>query len=347
MRRRLALAAAEPERVSQLSICWLHNRAVRILIVKTSSMGDVVHALPLAVDMAHALPEAHIDWLCEETFAAIPAMSRDVGAVQRVALRRWRKRPFDPAVWRDVRRAKDALGGANYDLVLDVQGLAKSAWLARWTGAPVAGFNSATVREGFASHLYQRRFDVPRSLHAIERCRRLGAAALGYSFTGAPRFGIAPPLSRTIAPMAVLLVNASRRTKLWDDGCWLALERWLANAGFASVLFCGTLKERVRCESLADHMQRAVVSPPASIAVIAGELTAASIVVGLDTGLTHLAAALGRPAVGIFCDYDPALVGLIGDAEVGNAVASVGSATRAPEAQQVIDATERVLGHRA
>ena len=169
---------------------------MRILIVKTSSMGDVVHALPLAVDIAHAQPDAQIDWLCEETFAAIPAMSRHVHSVQRVALRRWRRRPFDPAVWREVRRAKSALRDAHYDLVLDVQGLAKSAWLARWTGSPVTGFDSSTAREGIAAHFYQRSFDVPRTLHAIERCRRLGAAALGYSLTGAPRFGIASGAER-------------------------------------------------------------------------------------------------------------------------------------------------------
>ena len=146
-------------------------------------MGDVVHALPLAVDIAEAVPAAQIDWLCEEAFAAIPAMSRYIGAVHKVALRRWRKRPFDPSVWREVRIAKSALRDAHYDLVLDVQGLAKSAWLARWTAAPVTGFDSSTAREAIAAQFYQHQFEVPRSLHAIERCRRLGAAALGYTVT--------------------------------------------------------------------------------------------------------------------------------------------------------------------
>ncbi len=319
---------------------------MRILIVKTSSMGDVVHALPLAADIAHALPAAHVDWLCEEAFSAIPATSRHVAQVHRVALRRWRKRPFDPAVWREVRIAKTALRDGRYDLVLDVQGLAKSAWLARWTGAPVAGFDSATARESVAAHFYQHRFEVPRSLHAIERCRRLGAAALGYAVTGAPRFGIASnvePRSNDSEPVAVLLVNASRATKLWDDERWLVVERWLAHRGIASVLFCGTAAERVRSESLASRMQRATVKPPAALETVAAALSTALIVIGLDTGLTHLAAALGRPTVGIFCDYDPALVGLTGDADAGNAVMSVGSATAAPAAGEVIDAMARVM----
>lgn len=309
-------------------------------------MGDVVHALPLAADIARALPAAQIDWLCEEAFAAIPSLSRHVGEVQRVALRRWRKSPFDTAVWREVRLAKSALRDARYDLVLDVQGLAKSAWLARWTGADIAGFDSSTAREGFAAHFYQRRYEVPRSLHAIERCRQLGAAALGYAMTGAPRFGIAinpAAAAGTAAEAAVLLVNASRATKLWDEERWLAVERWLAQQGMASTLFCGTEAERSRSESLASRMQRATVHPPASLASIAATLATAPIVIGLDTGLTHLAAALGRPTVGIFCDYDPRLVGLTADADVRNRVASVGSATAAPSADEVIDAAARVL----
>lgn len=307
-------------------------------------MGDVVHALPLAADIAHALPAAHVDWLCEEAFSAIPATSRHVGEVHRVALRRWRKHPFDPAVWREVRIAKTALRDGRYDLVLDVQGLAKSAWLARWTGAPVAGFDSSTARESIAAHFYQRRFEVPRNLHAIERCRRLGAAALGYPITGKPRFGIelnAAPATRDQA--AVLLVNASRASKLWDEERWLTVECWLAQQGIAGVLFCGTAAERSRTEALASRMNHATVNPPAGLATVAATLSTAPIVIGLDTGLTHLAAALGRPTVGIFCDYDPALVGLTGDADAGNAVVSVGSATAAPTAAEVIDAAARVL----
>ena len=310
-------------------------------------MGDVVHALPLAVDIAHAVPAAHIDWLCEEAFAAIPTLSHHVSEIHRVALRRWRKRPFDMAVWREVRLAKSALRDAHYDLVLDVQGLAKSAWLARWTGAPVAGFDSSTAREGFAAHFYQQRFAVPRSLHAIERCRRLGSAALGYAISGAPRFGIAlDAASPSTETAAVLLVNASRATKLWDEERWLAVERWLANQGIASVLFCGTAAERSRSELLASRMRRAKVSPPASLASIAATLSRAPIVIGLDTGLTHLASALGRPTVGIFCDYDPALVGLTADAGAGNIVASVGSAMAAPSAGEVIDAASRVMNRK-
>ncbi len=323
-------------------------RTVRILIVKMSSMGDVVHALPLAADIARALPDAQIDWLSEESFAAIPSMSRHVANVHRVALRRWRRRPFDMSVWHQVRVAKGALRDARYDLVLDVQGLAKSAWLARWTGAPIAGFDSSTARERIAANFYQHRFDVPIHLHAVERCRRLGSLALGYGMTGAAQFGLKPPTAlhsmQGKQRFAVLLINASRATKLWGDDHWLAVERWLAQQNIASVLFWGSPGERSRTELLAARMQRATVLPLSTLDTIASTFLAASIVIGLDTGLTHLAAAIGRPAIGIYCDYDPSLAGLVGDAQAGNAVASVGGATAAPPAGEVIEAAGRVLG---
>lgn len=301
-----------------------------------------MHALPLAADIARARPDAQIDWLCEEAFAAIPAMSPYVANVHRVALRRWRWRPFDPAVWREVRVSKRALREARYDLVLDVQGLAKSAWLARWTGAPIAGFDSATAREPIAAHFYQRRFEVPHGLHAIERSRRLGALALGYEATGMPRFGLEASGGMNDQPTAVLLVNASRATKLWEEERWLGVERWLDGQGMASVLFCGSVDECRRTEALAARMQRATVAPHSPLDVIASSLATASIVIGLDTGLTHLAAAMGRPTVGIFCDYDPALVGVTGDATAGNAVASVGSAAGPPTVVEVIEGMARI-----
>lgn len=308
-------------------------------------MGDVVHALPLAADIKRARPDCTIDWLVEETFAGIPALSRHVDGVHIVALRRWRWRPFDTGVWHEVRVSKEKLRDKKYDLVIDAQGLAKSAWLARWTQSPIAGFDPAGAREPIAARFYRHRFSVPRELHAIERCRRLGALALGYEVEGPPAFGIFPGrmLSRG-ERRAILLVNASRAAKLWSEERWLAVERWLTEQGYASVLYGGSPDERQRAEHMVHLMQRAEVGPPSTLDAIALPLSSASIVIGLDTGLTHLAAALGRPTVGIFCDYDPTLTGIVGDAEAGNAVASVGSATAAPTAGEVIEAAMRVIG---
>jgi len=315
---------------------------VRILIVKTSSMGDVVHALPLAADIAAHVPGAQIDWLAEEGFAAIPAMSRHVQKVHRVALRRWRRAPLQPGTWREIAGVRANLAAARYDRVLDVQGLLKSAWMARWTRSRVAGPSSDSARERIASVLYSQPVDVPRDMHAVERCRRIGAAALGYAIDGPARFDLDVPTAPALemaAPSAVLLVNASRATKLWPEEHWTALERWLASLGLRSALFAGTADEALRVSRLVDGMQRAVAVPWMPIESIAATVAAARVVIGLDTGLTHLAAALGRPTVGIYCDYDPRLVGLVGDGPVR----SLGGVGQSPSLGQVITAAEAVM----
>jgi heptosyltransferase-1 len=315
---------------------------VRILIVKTSSMGDVVHALPLAADLARQ-PGIEVDWLVEESFAAIPTMSHNVRRVHRVALRRWRRALLQPQTWREIAAVKQSLRAQDFDWVLDVQGLLKSAWMARWTRARVAGPSSDSARERVASMLYARRVTVPRELHAVERCRRLGAAVLGYAIDGPARFDltvVAAPVVNPSGPYAVLLVNASRATKLWDSERWITLERKLAEAGMASVLFWGSPDEEQRVRTLVSTMVRGQVAPKSPIDAIAATLAGARVVVGLDTGLTHLAAALGRPTVGIYCDYDPSLVGLVGEGPVR----SLGGVGRPPSGADVIAAVHDVVG---
>jgi heptosyltransferase I len=314
---------------------------VRILIVKTSSMGDVVHALPLAADLSTRVPAAQVDWLVEESFAAIPAMSRHVHHVHRVALRRWRKSPFQAATWREIADAKRALRSEHYDWVLDAQGLLKSAWMARWAHAPIAGLSSDAARERIAAAFYQQRITAQRTLHAVERCRRIGAGVFGYALDGSPRFDLAVDAdeSQLVGPHTVLLANASRASKLWPDKYWIGVERWLAERGLASVLFWGTPEEEVRVRRLAAAMQRAIVAPRSSIETISAMLAQAQVVIGLDTGLSHLSAALGRPTVAIYSDYDPALAGVVGDGPV----MSLGGVGKPPTMEAVIEAARQVL----
>lgn len=320
----------------------------RILIVKTSSMGDLVHALPLVSDLAAHLPGARIDWVAEEAFAAIPPLHPAVARVIPVALRRWRKAPWAAATWRELRAARAALRETAYDRVIDCQGLLKSAWLAHRARGPKTGFDRASAREPLAALFYDQRVAVPRALHAIERNRRLGAAAFGYALTATPRFDLAlpplapePPLAGLLAaPYAVLLTNASRPTKLWPDERWRAAADWLAAQGLRALLPWGSAAEHEATLHRARPMRDAQVLPRLPLAAAAAVLRGARVAIGLDTGLSHLAAAVGVPTVGIYCDYDPALVGLVGDARC----ASLGGVDRPPSAEQVIAAAADVMG---
>jgi heptosyltransferase-1 len=319
----------------------------RFLIVKTSSMGDVVHAAPLAADLARRFPGAAIDWLVEESFAAIPRMHADVDRVITVAVRRWRRAPFAATTWKEVRAAKEQLRAHRYGAILDCQGLLKSAWLARWASGPRWGFDRASAREPLAALLYTHVVAVPRGQHAIGRNRALGRAACGTDVTAPVSFGLqAPPVAgaewteATSRPYAVLLTNASRASKRWPDDRWRAVAAHLHARGLRPLLFAGSAAEEQDTRARAAGMADAWVAPRAGLDTVAAVLARAGVVVGLDTGLSHLAAALGAPTVGIFCDYDPRLVGITGAAPC----ASLGGVDAAPTAEAVAAAVDEVLG---
>lgn len=324
---------------------------MRILIVKTSSMGDVVHAAPLASDLHSQAPDAVIDWVVEEAFAAIPRLHPAIADVIPIALRRWRESALSRATWHEIRALRERLRAADYDHVIDCQGLLKSAWVARWARGSrtvVSGPDRNCAREPIAARFYDRGVAVARTLHAIERNRRIGAAALGYAIDTAPRFCLQAPAQVSVrlaellasGPVAVLLTNASRASKLWPDTHWQAVEQALAARGLRSVLFWGSGAEEVDTRRRAGGMRDAAVAERAPLHHVAAVLTQARVVIGLDTGLTHLAAALGVPTVGIFCDYDPKLVGITGDARCE----SLGGVGGGPTSDQVIAAVGRVLG---
>ena len=318
-----------------------------MLIVKTSSMGDVVHALPAVSDLARHFPGTQIDWVVEEPFAEIPRLHRDVTRVVPIALRRWRGQLYLPSTWRQMQQARRALREVRHDWILDLQGLVKSAFVARWADGPVAGLCGRSARERVASWLYDRRISVDPSLHAIDRNRLLVAQTFGYEVDGAVDFGVRLPRLATTAlrpwigeqRFALLLTNASRHTKLWPDENWRAIEEWLAEQGLTSVLVWGSERERAATLRRAAPMHSGRVAPPAGLETLAAICTRAALVIGLDTGLTHWAAAVGAPTVGIFCDYDPAQVGLKADEWRVN----LGGVADCPSTEDVIDAARHVL----
>lgn len=316
----------------------------RILIVKTSSMGDIVHALPLVSDLAQRLPGARIEWVAEEGFSAIARLHPAVSRVVPVAVRRWRRRLLLPSTWEEISEARQKLHEVPYDRVIDCQGLLKSAWIARWARGPRTGPDRDSAREKLAAWFYDHAVAVPRELHAIERNRRFGAAAFAYTLDSPPRFGlrvpkVPPGLVPVDRPYAVMLTNASRPTKLWPDARWREVEAWLAQQGLRTLLLWGSAAERQATEIRAAGMRDARLLPRVPLDVAAAVLAGARVVVGLDTGLSHLAAAVGVPAVAIYCDYDPALVGLVGDARCE----SLGGVDQQPKAAAVIDAIGRVM----
>jgi len=310
-------------------------------------MGDVIHALPVVTDLLAARPGTEVDWVVEEAFADLPRLHPGVGQVIPVAVRRWRRAPFSRPVRAEVAEVRARLRERGYDLVLDLQGLLKSAWIARMAGAPVAGFDRASVRESLAALAYRHRYAVPRQLHAIERLRRLAGQALGYPVHGLPRFGLRAPSvavpARPGPPWVVLLHATSRPTKQWPEGHWAALGRSLLERGLSLVLPWGSPAEEARAQALAEAMRPGdvIVAPKLTLAQCAVLLAHARAVVGVDTGLTHLAAALSVPTVALFA-ATPAW--RFGPYWSERAI-SLGEDGRWPEPHEVLAALARLAAH--
>lgn len=314
-----------------------------ILLVKTSSLGDVVHNLPVASDIRARFPGARIDWVVEEAFADIPRLHPGVRRVIPVAVRRWRRNLLAAATWGELREYRTAVRSERYDLVLDTQGLIKSALLARQVPGRRAGYAAEAAREPLAARFYDATYAIPKNLHAVERNRRLAAAALGYAPNLPLDYGIAAELLAApwlpAQPYCVLLTASSRADKLWPEADWLQLAAALNARGLACVLPGGSAEERERAARLATGMQQAVAAPPLGIAELAQLLAGARVVVGVDTGLSHIAAALGRLTFCLFSGSHPELTGV----HAGDTAINLGGAGAAPTASQVVAAvTERL-----
>lgn len=292
---------------------------MRVLLIKTSSLGDVVHTLPAVTDAQRAVPGIQFDWVVEEGFAEIPAWHPAVAQVIPVAIRRWRKQPLQTLRSGEWRRFKARLREARYDLVIDAQGLLKSAWMTRYVKAPIAGLDRDSAREPLASRFYDRRYAVPRDQHALERVRQLFAQSLGYSVPetiadyGLDRNQLATPGE---APYLLFLHGTTWPSKHWPEQYWRELAERMSEFGWAIRLPWGNADEKARAERIADGLAGVSVLPRLNLGGIAKVVAGARACVAVDTGLGHLAAALDVPSISLYGPTLPGRVGAYGRSQV-------------------------------
>jgi heptosyltransferase I len=312
----------------------------RILLVKTSSLGDVVHNLPAASDIRRHFPDAHVDWVVEEAYAPIVSLHPAVKRVIPVALRRWRRRFLGAATWTEIGEFRRLSRAEQYDAVIDTQGLVKSALMSRAAKGRHHGFDAGTAREPLAAPFYDVRHHVPWTHHAVERNRLLVAVALGFRAEGEADYGLAGRLSAPppAAPYCVLLHGSARTEKLWTEASWVELGRRLSARGLGCVLPWGNEDERARSLRLAQQIGGAVVPSFEPLDRLAASLAGAAAVIGVDTGLTHLAAALGRPVVAIFCGTDTRFYGIHATPRARN----LGGPGSPPSAEEVLRALDAI-----
>ncbi|HEX7034223.1 MAG TPA: lipopolysaccharide heptosyltransferase I [Pseudomonadales bacterium] len=286
---------------------------MRVLLVKMSSLGDVVHALPAVTDAAAALgPSLELHWVVEEAFAAIPARHPAVAEVIPVAWRRWRRNLGGSRG--EMRAFLRRLRSRRYDLVLDAQGLLKSAAICALARGPAAGFARRSAREGAAALFYRTPVAVPRGQHAVDRLRQLFACALRYPLPpSAPQFGLTAAASAESPRQrqCVLLHGTTWASKEWPVRFWRELAARAAEADFEVLVPWGNDAERARAHGIADGTAARVLDRE-PLERLTARLAAAELVVGVDSGLTHLAAALGVPTVAVYGSTAPQLTGVRG-----------------------------------
>ena len=279
---------------------------MRILVVKTSSMGDLVHMLSALREASDALPTMRIDWVCEEAFVDLPKLLPCVDQVIPVAMRRWRRQGLSARTFAEIRAFVRRLRQTDYDRVIDAQGLLKSAWMTRLARCPRGsrwGYDWRSAREPLASLVLDHRVSAPSEWHAIERLRQLVKQALGLAPGGTirsidPPCDVIPPSGSS--PTILLLHGTSRIEKSWPVSQWIDLGRRLASQGYRLELPWGSEDEHLQAQAIAKEIgEQAVVLDRLSIGALARRCCAARGAIGLDSGLMHLSVALGRPTVAL------------------------------------------------
>ena len=306
-----------------------NSQPPKILLVKISSLGDVLHNLPIVWDLRTHLPHAQIDWVVEEGYVHLlqPLLSRDgfrgIDRIIPFGLRRWKKSLFKRSTWEQFFAFRKQLQAVTYDVVIETQGLLKSAVvcsLARKApNAVIAGLANATEFSGyepFARNFYNQLVQVPTQCHAVDRSRWVMSSALDWSLldrSSAPQFypqtyveslnaNSTSVLEELKQPYVLCFHSTAREAKRWSNGNWVALGKELASKGYQIVFPWGSSAERAVSEALASQVPGAIVPKAFSIEEAFIVIAGATLTVGVDTGLTHLAAVLGKPTVEIYCD---------------------------------------------
>ena len=291
----------------------------RFLLMKTSSLGDVLHNLAVVSDLQRVFPGAIVDWCVEAPFAEIPAWHHGVRHIIPVSIRRWRKQLFQRDTWSEISLTLGALRTEHYDAIIDTQGLVRSVLLGRIAHGPVYGQNWREARESLSGLLVNHPMAVPYALHAVERYRTIAATALGYA-DRLPEltldFGLNARYPLQPGNEVFLFTNTSRDKKLWPEDHWITVGRALRDAGMTPVFTAGNDIEAARSQRIAEGIAEdgpigEVLFRP-TLTQLTERIAKARLCLGVDTGFTHIACALTVPTIAIFTDTDPELAGGFG-----------------------------------
>ena len=286
---------------------------MNILLVRVSSLGDVLHNLPMVADILRRHPEANIDWVVEEGYVSLVRLNPHVRTIIPWALRRWRKSLGKAETRGEIRHFFRTLREQEYDYVFDTQGLLKTGIIMgaariRKGGAKVglANGSEGSGYEGVSRLFHTRSIPLDPRTHAVARGRLVAAAALGYDASSPPDFGLPGPDSAArpgwmpAGAYAVFFHGTAREAKKWAPDNWIAVGQALAP--MPVLLPWGSAGEKAEAEALAARLPNAQVLPRLSMMEAVTLARNAALAIGVDTGLTHIAAAFLRPTVELYAD---------------------------------------------
>ncbi|MXP56651.1 lipopolysaccharide heptosyltransferase RfaC [Pantoea sp. Mhis] len=295
---------------------------MKVLIVKTSSMGDILHTLPAVTDAMNILPKICFHWVVEEDFLQIPAWHPAVARVIPVAIRRWRKHWFGRQQSKERRQFKTELQLNKYDLIIDAQGLIKSAVLiTRLAQGKKHGYNCQSARESFAGWWYDKGHRINKDQHAIERTRELFSKCLDYKKPkNLGNYAIAEHFSSSLTnntyEYLIFIHSTTDTNKHWPELYWRKLIQYIQSNILKIKLPWGLKHEYLRACRLAKGFKYVEVLPKLTLEQIAMQLIGARAVVSVDTGLSHLTAALGRPNITLYGPTYSQLIGSYGKNQI-------------------------------
>ena len=291
---------------------------MRVLIVKTSSLGDIIHTLPAVTDAHNAHANLTFDWVVEENFVEVPSWHPAVEKVIPVAMRRWRRNLVQTYLNHELRAFKRALQGVHYDLVIDAQGLIKSGFISRLSRGLTIGLSNRTIREPLATLFYNKVYSVPWTEHAVDRIRQLFSRALKYRYDkefidyGIDLDRIKCNIEANAAKQVLFLHGTTWATKHWPEYYWRHLAHLATESGYEVLLPWGDLKEKERAEFIAKDNVSVVVLEKQTLSGLTQHINNSKGVIAVDTGLGHLAAALAKPTVSLYGSTNPGLSGTFG-----------------------------------
>ncbi|QLB13867.1 heptosyltransferase-1 [Bisgaardia hudsonensis] len=299
---------------------------MNICLIKTSSMGDIIHTLPALTDAKNAIPNLRVDWVVEENFTEIPLWHslQNAGIVNQVipiALRRWRKKIFSVNTKNEWKNYRTLIQQQQYDVIIDAQGLIKSALFAtRLAQGKKYGYDRHCAREPLASCFYQKKFYIDYQQHAVERIRQLFASSLNYIKPNtAADYGILNQFQQANIeqPPYIMFIHATtREDKHWQNTKWKELAQNITALGFHIKLPWGNEQEKQQANLIAEKIENTHVLNKLTLTQLAYEIANAQAIISVDTGLAHLAAALDKTNITLYGATDPQLIGTYGKNQI-------------------------------